>query len=204
MGKKMMTGMIVLAFICSSFLLMTSCAKKQIQVSEPVQPTTQEMKAEGDEAAKAKAAEEAKSASEKEAKARAEAERQARLRELKMAQKLADEIRNFESDNIYFAFDRSDLTDESKSTLREKGNWLRANGDYSVNISGNCDERGTAEYNLALGERRSHAAKKFLMGLGISVNRLATISYGEEKPVDPRHNDEAWAKNRNAQFTLNK
>ena len=204
MGKKMMTGMIVLAFICSSFLLMTSCAKKQIQVSEPVQPTTQEMKAEGDEAAKAKAAEEAKSASEKEAKARAEAERQARLRELKMAQKLADEIRNFESENIYFAFDKSDLTDESKSTLREKANWLRANGGYSVNISGNCDERGTAEYNLALGERRAHAAKKFLMGLGISDNRLATISYGEERPVAPGHNEEAWAKNRNDQFTLTK
>jgi len=201
MGKKMMTGMIVLAFICSSFLLMTSCAKKQIQVSEPVQPTTQEVKAEGDEA---KAAEEAKRAAEQDAKARAEAERQARLRDLKMAQKLADEIRNFEAENIYFAFDRSDLTDESKSTLREKGNWLRANGDYSVNISGNCDERGTAEYNLALGERRAHAAKKFLMGLGISENRLATISYGEERPVDPGHNDEAWAKNRNDQFTLTK
>ncbi len=200
MGKKMMTGMIVLAFICSSFLLMTSCAKKQIQVSEPVQPATQEVKAEADEAAKA--AEEAKSASEQEA--RDEAERQARLRDLKMAQKLADEIRNFEAENIYFAFDRSDLTDESKSALREKGNWLRANGDYSVNISGNCDERGTAEYNLALGERRAHAAKKFLMGLGISENRLATISYGEERPVDPGHNDEAWAKNRNDQFTLTK
>ena len=201
MGKKMMTGMIVLAFICSSFLLMTSCAKKQIQVSEPVQPTTQEVKAEGDEA---KAAEEAKSAADQDAKARAEAERQARLRDLKMAQKLADEIRNFEAENIYFAFDSSDLTDESKSALREKGNWLRANGDYSVNISGNCDERGTAEYNLALGERRAHAAKKFLMGLGISENRLATISYGEERPVDPGRNDEAWAKNRNDQFTLTK
>jgi peptidoglycan-associated lipoprotein len=201
MGKKMMTGMIVLAFICSSFLLMTSCAKKQIQVSEPVQPATQEMKAEEVEA---KAAEEAKSAAEQDAKARAEAERQASLRELKMAQKLADEIRNFEAENIYFAFDRSDLTDESKSALREKGNWLRANGDYSVNISGNCDERGTAEYNLALGERRAHAAKKFLMGLGISENRLATISYGEERPVDPGRNDEAWAKNRNDQFTLTK
>ena len=199
MGKKMMTGMIVLAFICSSFLLMTSCAKKQIQVSEPVQPATQEVKAEGDEA---KAAEEAKSAAEQEA--RDEAERQARLRDLKMAQKLADEIRNFEAENIYFAFDRSDLTDESKSALREKGNWLRANGDYSVNISGNCDERGTAEYNLALGERRAHAAKKFLMALGISENRLATISYGEERPVDPGHNEEAWAKNRNDQFTLTK
>ena len=201
MGKKMMTGMIALAFICSSFLLMTSCAKKQIQVSEPVQPATQEVKAEGDEA---KAAEEAKSAADQDAKAREEAERQARLRDLKMAQKLADEIRNFEAENIYFAFDRSDLTDESKSALREKGNWLRGNGDYSVNISGNCDERGTAEYNLALGERRAHAAKKFLMGLGISENRLATISYGEERPVDPGRNDEAWAKNRNDQFTLTK
>jgi peptidoglycan-associated lipoprotein len=200
MGKKMMTGMIALAFICSSFLLMTSCAKKQIQVSEPVQPATQEVKAEGDEAAKA--AEEAKSTSEQEA--RAEAERQARLRELKMAQKLADEIRNFESENIYFAFDKSDLTDESQTTLREKANWLRANGDYSVTISGNCDERGTAEYNLALGERRAHAAKEFLVALGISENRLATISYGEERPVDPGHKEEAWAKNRNDQFTLTK
>lgn len=201
MGKKMMTGIIVLAFICSSFLLMTSCAKKQIQVSEPVQPATQEVKAGEDEA---KAAEEAKSQADQEAKARAEAERQARLRELKMSQKLADEIRNFESDNIYFAFDKSDLTDESKSTLREKGNWLRLNGGYSVTISGNCDVRGTAEYNLALGERRAHAAKKFLMGLGISEKRLATVSYGEEKPIDPGNNEEAWAKNRNAQFSLNK
>ena len=201
MGKKMMTGIIVLAFICSSFLLMTSCAKKQIQVSEPVQPATQEVKAGEDEA---KAAEEAKSQADQEAKARAEAERQARLRELKMSQKLADEIRNFESDNIYFAFDKSDLTDESKSTLREKGDWLRLNGGYSVTISGNCDERGTAEYNLALGERRAHAAKKFLMGLGISEKRLATVSYGEEKPIDPGNNEEAWAKNRNAQFSLNK
>ena len=201
MGKKMMTGIIVLAFICSSFLLMTSCAKKQIQVSEPVQPTTQEVKAGEDEA---KAAEAAKVAAEQEAKAREEAERQARLRELKAAQKLADEIRDFESEFIYFAFDKSDLTDKSKSTLREKANWLRANGDYSVTISGNCDERGTAEYNLALGERRAHAAKKFLMGLGISANRLATVSYGEEKPIDPGHNEDAWAKNRNDQFSLNK
>lgn len=201
MGKKMMTSIIAVAFICSSFLLMTSCAKKQIQVSEPVQPTTQEVKAGEDEA---KAAEAAKAAAEQEAKAREEAERQARLRELKMSQKLADEIRDFESEAIYFAFDKSDLTDRSKSVLREKANWLRANGDYSVTISGNCDERGTAEYNLALGERRAHAAKKFLMGLGISEKRLATISYGEERPVDPGHNEEAWAKNRNAQFTLNK
>jgi peptidoglycan-associated lipoprotein len=201
MGKKMMTCMIALAFACSVFLLMTSCAKKQVQVSEPVKPTTQEMKEEEKGEAKAKA-EEAETKAAEEAKAREEAERQARLRELKMSQKLAEEIRIFESENIYFAFDKSDLTDESKATLKNKANWLSANAPYSVRIEGHCDERGTSDYNLALGERRAHAAKKFLMALGISGNRISTISYGEERPADPGHNTEAWAKNRRDEFGL--
>ena len=200
MGKKMMTGMITMAFICSFFLLITSCAKKQVQVSEPVKPATQEMKAEEDAEAKAKAEEEAKRKAEE--AARAEAERQARLRELKMSQEMADKIRLFESENIYFAFDKSDLTSESKATLRKKADWLKTNADLSVRISGHCDERGTNEYNLALGERRAHAAKKFLMALGIPGNRISTISYGEERPADQGHNEEAWAKNRRDEFTL--
>lgn len=200
MGKKMISGMIAMAFVCSFFLLMTSCAKKQVQVTEPVQPTTQEMKAEEDTEAKAKADEEARRKAEEEA--RAEAERQARLRELKMRQELADEIRIFESENIYFAFDKSDLTGESKATLKKKADWLKANAGLSVRIAGHCDERGTNEYNLALGERRAHAAKKFIMALGISGNRISTISYGEERPADPGHNEGAWAKNRRDEFAL--
>ena len=146
MRKRMMTVLIALTFISSSFLVMVSCAKKQVQVSEPVQPTTQEMKAEGEDA-KAKAEEEARKRAEAEAKA--EAERQARLRELKQSQKLADEIRMFESESIYFDFDKSDLKSEAKATLRNKADWLRMNSSYALRIEGHCDERGTNEYNLA-------------------------------------------------------
>jgi peptidoglycan-associated lipoprotein len=199
MRKRMMTVLIALTFISSSFLVMVSCAKKQVQVSEPVQPTTQEMKTEGEDA-KAKAEEEARKRAEAEAKA--EAERQARLRELKQSQKLADEIRVFESESIYFDFDKSDLKPEAKATLRNKAAWLRMNSSYALRIEGHCDERGTNEYNLALGERRAHAAKKFLTALGISDDRVSTISYGEERPADPKHNQAAWAKNRRDEFKL--
>ena len=199
MQKRMMTALIALTFICSSFFFMAACAKKQVQVSEPVQPTTQEMKAEGEEA-KAKAEEEAKRRAEEEA--RAEAERQARLRELKMSQEFAEQVRVFESDNIYFDFDKSDLKPESKTTLKTKGEWLRANPTYAVRIEGHCDERGTNEYNLALGERRAHAAKRFLMALGISGDRVSTISYGEERPAVVGHNEGAWEQNRRDEFKL--
>ena len=88
--------------------------------------------------------------------------------------------------------------------LREKAEFVKDNPNVRIRIEGNCDERGTNEYNLALGERRAESAKNFLLSLGISPDRIETISYGEERPVDPGHNDEAWAKNRNDQFTLNK
>ena len=74
--------------------------------------------------------------------------------------------------------------------------------DVTVTIQGHCDERGTNEYNLALGDRRADSTKTFLVDLGISASRLTTVSYGEERPVDPRHNEEAWAKNRRAHFVI--
>ena len=106
-------------------------------------------------------------------------------------------------EDIYFAFDRSNLSPMAQENLRRKADWLRANPDATVTIEGHCDERGTNEYNLALGDRRAESAKSFLVDLGISANRLATISYGEERPVDPRHNEEAWAKNRRGHFVVN-
>jgi len=75
-----------------------------------------------------------------------------------------------------------------------KAEWLRENPDATVTIGGHCDERGTNEYNLALGDRRAESAKAFLVDLGIDASRITTISYGEERPVDPRNNEEAWAK----------
>ncbi len=107
-------------------------------------------------------------------------------------------------EDIYFDFDEDVLKPEARKILVAHAGWLAGNRDYRVTIEGNCDERGTEEYNLALGQRRADAAKKYLMDLGVDANRISTISYGEDRPVDPGHNEEAWAKNRNDHFVLGK
>jgi len=106
-------------------------------------------------------------------------------------------------EDIYFEFDKSTLTPSAQDNLLRKAEWLRENADATITIEGNCDERGTNEYNLALGDRRAESAKAFLVDLGIDPARISTISYGEERPVDPRHNEEAWAKNRRDHFVVN-
>ena len=106
-------------------------------------------------------------------------------------------------EDIYFDFDKSTLTPAAQDSLLRKAEWLRENPDATVTVEGHCDERGTNEYNLALGDRRAESAKAFLADLGIDPARLTTISYGEERPVDPRSMEEAWAKNRRAHFVVN-
>ena len=106
-------------------------------------------------------------------------------------------------EDIYFDFDKSTLTPAAQDSLLRKAEWLRENPDATVTVEGHCDERGTNEYNLALGDRRAESAKAFLADLGIDPARLTTISYGEERPVDPRSTEEAWAKNRRAHFVVN-
>jgi peptidoglycan-associated lipoprotein len=106
-------------------------------------------------------------------------------------------------EDVYFEFDKSSLTAAAQDNLLRKAEWLRQNPDATITIEGNCDERGTNEYNLALGDRRAESAKAFLVDLGINPARISTISYGEERPVDPRHNEEAWAKNRRDHFVVN-
>lgn len=105
-----------------------------------------------------------------------------------------------ELENIHFDFDKSAIKTSDREILKGHADWLTKNKDYSMTIEGNCDERGSTEYNLALGERRAMEAKKYLVGLGIDEKRMKTISYGFERPLDPGHNEEAWAKNRRAQF----
>jgi peptidoglycan-associated lipoprotein len=106
-------------------------------------------------------------------------------------------------EDIYFAFDKSILSNASQENLTQKAEWLRENPDATVTIEGHCDERGTAEYNLALGDRRAESAKGFLVDLGIAASRITTISYGEERPVCTQHNEECWAKNRRDHFVVN-
>lgn len=101
---------------------------------------------------------------------------------------------------IHFGFDKYVLTPEAQGILKKNADWLRNNPNVKVLIDGNTDERGTEEYNLALGEKRAHAAKQYLEELGIPADRLSTISYGENRPLDPAHNEEAWAKNRRDGF----
>ena len=99
-------------------------------------------------------------------------------------------------DRVFFATNESVLTTASRETLRKQAAWLRKNSEITVVLEGHADERGTREYNLALGERRANAAKDYLMTYGISGNRISVISYGKERPVDSGSNPLAWSKNR--------
>ena len=103
---------------------------------------------------------------------------------------------------IYFDFDKSDLSETSRAMLRQNADWLRANPDYKVVIEGHCDERGTIEYNLALGERRARATKEFLAELGVDGSSLRLVSYGEERPAMEGNSESAWSKNRRAAFWI--
>ncbi len=106
-------------------------------------------------------------------------------------------------EDIHFDFDKYNLTPTAQENLLRKAEWLRQNPDVTVTIEGHADERGTNEYNLALGDRRADSAKGFLVNLGISASRLTTISYGEELPLCNESNEECWSKNRRGNFVLN-
>jgi peptidoglycan-associated lipoprotein len=102
---------------------------------------------------------------------------------------------------IYFDFDRSFVRDDARAAMKANADWLKANPKVKVRIEGNCDERGTKEYNQALGQRRASSAKKYLTDLGISAKRISLISYGKEKPVCSESTEDCWQKNRKDDFT---
>lgn len=104
--------------------------------------------------------------------------------------------------NIYFDFDSSVLKKNAIMELKKIGSWLLKNPDTRIRIEGNCDERGATEYNLVLGERRAVAARNYLVNLGVPPKSIITISFGEENPADPEHNEVAWAKNRRDEFII--
>jgi len=113
-----------------------------------------------------------------------------------------DQPARFELNTVYFEFDRSGLTTEARQTLAQNASQLLEHPDKLVRIEGHCDERGTVEYNLALGERRALAVRDYLINFGIAANRLSVLSYGKERPVDNRSTEQAWARNRRAEFVL--
>lgn len=105
--------------------------------------------------------------------------------------------------DIYFAFDSYVLSSAAKTTMKSNAEWLAANPTAKVQVEGHCDERGTNEYNMVLGANRAKAGASYLKGLGVDSSRISTISYGEDIPADPAHNEAAWAKNRRDHFKVN-
>lgn len=105
-------------------------------------------------------------------------------------------------ESVYFDYDRYELREDARATLANNAKQLESNAAARVSIEGHCDERGTTEYNLALGEKRAQAARDYLVNYGIGADRLTTVSFGEERPVDPGHDESAWAKNRRAAFVV--
>lgn len=114
----------------------------------------------------------------------------------------AEDFRISVGDRVFFGYDRFDLTPDARRILERQAAWLRQYSNVRLLVEGNCDERGTREYNLALGARRAAAARDYLVSLGVSGDRLQTVSYGKERPLDPRSNEEAWSVNRNAHSTI--
>ncbi len=110
----------------------------------------------------------------------------------------ADLIDTVGADRVFFAFDSSELRPDARDLLRKQAEWLASNRSARITIEGHCDERGTREYNLALGERRANAVRSYLVALGVDSDRLSTISYGKERPAVLGSNEEAWAQNRRA------
>jgi len=110
----------------------------------------------------------------------------------------AEDLAYRAGDRVFFAFDSFDLTPEARATLRKQADWLAMYPNITVTIEGHADERGTREYNLALGERRATSVKNYLVALGVSPSRVTTVSYGKERPAVLGSNEEAWAQNRRA------
>jgi peptidoglycan-associated lipoprotein len=202
--KRNLVVATLVVFAFSSIFLLSSCAKKQVITEEKV------VEAPAPEVAKVEEEKPAVPAAKEEKMEEAKIERLKELEEAKKREAAIDEEKawmerraaKFEAEAIYFDFDKSFIRLEYRPVLQEKAAFLKDYPDMRARIEGNCDERGTNEYNLALGERRGSSAKNFLISLGIAADRIETISYGEERPRGLGHNEESWSQNRRDDFVL--
>ncbi len=200
--KKHLTILGLLLVMAFAFMMFAGCAEKQAVVKdEPVQeqkvtatqtaPVAAPVAQADDDAARR-----AKEQADREAALKAQAAKDA------AAKRNAAALADLNIQNIYFDFDKSSIRPDAREILKANTEIFTKNNSAAIVIEGYCDERGTAEYNMALGERRAQEAKKYLVNLGINASRVETISYGEEKPANAAHDEAAWAQNRRAQFLL--
>ena len=189
-------------------LFLVGCPKKKVVVYREQPSVVKSEEASRLEAERA--AREAKEAKERElARIKEEDAKKAREGELekslvaKKERGIEGEV--FESNllkDIHFDYEKYDIHPRDEEILKENAAFLGKNPKMKIQIEGHCDERGTAEYNLALGERRANSTKRYLVSLGITSDRISIISFGKERPLDPGHNEEAWAKNRRAHIVV--
>lgn len=204
MLKRLSFNFLVFVLAFSLSLFVNSCAKKVVteekgveKGEEVVKPEEKAFKKEEPKAFKPVEEEEGTT----EAQLREETLKKQRERE-EAARREAQLREEFENVDIHFDFDKFYLTNDAREILADKASWLLDNPDVKIEIEGHCDEQGTNEYNMALGERRANSAMRYLINAGIKESRVSIISYGEEKPRALGHNESAWAKNRRAHFNI--
>ena len=204
--------------LCLGFTL-SGCPKKTVIKEEPVVKSEEASRAEAERETREKAEREALEKAEREAREKVQREAREKEEAAKREQEKSRELEKslvakkqpgiegevFESrllKDVHFDLDKYDIRPEDEAMLKDDAALLARYSGGKIQIEGHCDERGTAEYNLALGERRASSVKKALVSLGIPANRMSTISYGKEMPLDPGHDEEAWAKNRRAHIVI--
>lgn len=202
--KKHLTVIGLLMVLAFSLALFSGCAEKKAVVKD--ETATQEQKvaaapAAVQQAATAAVADDDAAKRAKEQAAKDEAARKAAAREAWLKRNAAA-LTDLNIQNIYFDYDKSNIRPDAREILKANAEIFNKNGKATIVVEGHCDERGTTEYNMALGERRAQETKQYLVNLGINASRIETISYGEERPLDNRSIEEAWAQNRRAQFLL--
>lgn len=188
--RKKLWIFVALVLVIPAFMLTVSCQKQTVKATEePVAEEAEPVKEEAEVVV---------------------AEKEEEVVEVTSDESLAADERAlmaarnaFLSEHTYFAFDKYNLDDAAQEVLMSKADFLRENPDIYITIEGHCDERGTNEYNLALGDRRAESSKSFLVDMGIEAYRISTVSYGEESPFCDEKTEECWSNNRRDQFVIN-
>ena len=204
MIKRSLSIVCVLGIALLIGMVTSGCGGRKVVAEKPgkkIEASAEdEAKRKAEEAAKRKAEEERLAA--EAAKRKAEEKRLVEEAAKRKAEEEAHRKAELTFEGIRFDFDRYTLHPDAQKILGQHAKVLDKYADVNVTIEGHCDERGTTEYNLALGERRAKSARDYLVRYGIGIKRLKTVSFGEERPVDPHHNEAAWTKNRRAEFVI--
>jgi len=200
MGKRLLCNFLVVTLMLSFSLFLNACATKVVKEENIIKQEKEIIKTEEivikQEKEITKTEENLSLKVEKE-----KAVREALLKE-EAAKREVQSRKEFENEDIHFDFDKFSLADKGSEILDKKVSWLLNHPDVRIEIAGHCDERGTDEYNIALSEMRANSAMKYLIASGVKADRISAIGYGEEKPLDAGQNEDAWAKNRRANFRI--